>query len=147
MIEKLSSNDKLALGAGALVETTALLALGDAWGMVMAVSFLAGLGAVAVILQPFLMPGAKLPMAKGMLLLILGLAAVVGTGISTLQNLRFISEELADFETLIFLAGLVFAFVLAYAGWLAYQAERGRTAPVAPAPAAPPPAAPPAVEG
>ncbi len=135
MFSKLSSNDKLALGAGALVESTALLALGDAWGMVMVLSLLAGTGAVAVILMPYLSPGSKLPAPKGLSLLALGVAAVIGTGISTAQNIQFISEEIADFETLIFLAGLVFAVVLAYAGWVAFKAESGaRAAPATPVP-------------
>ena len=144
MFSQLSRNDRLALIAAALVEITSLLALGDAWGMVMIVSFLASIGVIAVVLLPWLAPSRKLPAPKGISLLALGVAAVVGTGIAALQNARFISEEMADPETLIFLAGLVNAVVLAYAGWMAFRAEQPAAAPAPPAaqpPAAEPPVA------
>lgn len=144
MFSQLSSNDRLALIAAILVEITSLLALGDAWGLVMALTFVASVGAIAVVLLPWLAPARKLPAPKGISLLALGVAAVVGTGIAALQNARFISEELADPETVIFLLGLVFAVVLAYAGWMAYSRERGTAvSPAAPAPAAAAAAAPP----
>jgi hypothetical protein len=137
-VSQLSSNDKLALVAAILVEITSLLALGDAWGMVMVITFLASVGAIAVILLPWLAPARKLPAPKGISLLALGVAAVIGTAIAAVQNARFISEEIADPETLIFLAGLVMAVVLAYAGWMAYRKEQ--PAVVIPPPATEPPA-------
>lgn len=138
MFSQLSRNDRLALVAAILVEITSLLALGDAWGMVMVITFLASVGAIVVILLPWLAPSRRLPAPKGISLLALGIAAVVGTGISAAQNARFITEEIADPETLIFLGGLVVAVVLAYAGWLAFRMEQPAAAPAgaAPAPAA-----------
>jgi hypothetical protein len=135
MFSQLSKNDRLALVAAILVEITSLLALGDAWGMVMVIPFLASVGAIAVILLPWLAPSRRLPAPKGISLLALGIAAVVGTGISAAQNARFITEEIADPETLIFLGGLVVAVVLAYAGWMAFRGEQPA---VAAAPAAGP---------
>jgi hypothetical protein len=136
MFSQLGRNDRLALGAAILVEITSLLALGDAWGMVMVIPFLASVGAIVVILLPWLAPSRRLPAPKGVSLLALGVAAVVGTAISAAQNAQFITEEIADPETLIFLAGLVLAVVLAYAGWLAFRGEQAASAPAASAPAA-----------
>ena len=138
-LTKLSQNDKLALIAGAVVAITALLALGDGWGTLMIVSLLAGIGIVAVVLMPMLAPSAKLPAPRGLSLLALGAAATIATAIVAVDWLGYIFDELADFETIIFLLGLVAAIVAAYAGWVAYSKERGSAVPTA---AAPPPEAP-----
>ena len=137
MFSQLSRNDRLALVAALLVEITSLLALGDAWGIVMVITFLASVGAIAVILLPWLAPSRRLPAPKGVSLLALGIAAVVGTGIAAARNAEFITQEIADLETLIFLAGLVVAVVLAYAGWLAFRGEQPAVAATPAAAAAP----------
>lgn len=141
MFSQLSRNDRLALIAAILVEITSLLALGDAWGLVMILSFVASVGAIYVILLPWIAPGRKLPAPKGISLLALGVAAVVGTGIAAVQNAGFISEEIADPETLIFLAGLAFAVLLTWTGWGAYRAEQLASGPSAAPVAAAAPAA------
>lgn len=141
MLSNLSSNDKLALVTAILVEMTALLALGDSWGMLMIVPLAASLGVIAIVLQPMLSPGMKLPAPKGISLLALGVAAVVGTAITTVQYVDFIADEIADPETLIFLFGLVVAVGMAYAGFVAFRAESGSAATAAPTTPAAPPAA------
>ncbi|HXG26833.1 MAG TPA: hypothetical protein VNL94_08300 [Candidatus Binatia bacterium] len=151
MFAQLSRNERLALVAAILVEITSLMALGDAWGLVMVVTFLASVGAIYVLAQPWIAPEQKLPAPKGLALLAMGVIATLATGITALQYIEFIGEEIADPETVIFLAGLVFAVILAWTGWVAYRAEHPATAASTPstpsAPPAPPASEPPAASG
>jgi hypothetical protein len=135
---KLSQNDKMALGAGAVVAITGLISVANNWGIFMVLSLLAGLLAVFVIVQPQVAPATRLPATKGVLLLAAGGIAVIASGLTAIDWMGWILEHIASFDTLQFVIGLIAAIVLAWIGWTAYNAERGK----APAAAAtPPPAA------
>jgi hypothetical protein len=104
---------------------------------------LAGLAALFVLFQTQVAPNTKLPMARGLLLLVAGAAAALFWIIVTVQWLEYIFGNLISFDVIQFIVGLVASIVLAFAGWRAYQAESA-AAPAPPAPpAAPPPAEPP----
>ena len=68
----LSANDRLAAIAAAIVTITGLISLNNDWGILMALSLLAGLGALVVVLLPVVAPTAKLPVSKGLALVALG---------------------------------------------------------------------------
>lgn len=121
----LSRGDRIALIAGAVVAITAVLSIAYEWGVIMVVSLLAGLLAVAVVLQPQLMPATKLPATKGVLLLGAGAAATLVNALTAFDWLGWITRNLLTFDAIQFLTGLVAAVALLYAGWMAFQAERG----------------------
>ena len=135
---KLGSNDRMALGAGIVVAVTALISIANNWGLIMVVSLLAGLAAAYVVLQPQLAPAMRLPATKGMLLLGAGVVAVIATGLTAVDWMSWILGHLISFDTIQFIVGLIAAVALLYAGWMAYSAERGAPAPVAPAAPEPP---------
>jgi uncharacterized membrane protein len=128
---KLSQNDRLTLGAGAVVVITALLSIGNDWGALMFLSLAAGAGAIALVLQPMLAPTATLPVTKAQALVGLGAVATISTGLSGLNWLGYILEHLIKFDTVQFLTGLAAAVVLFVIGFQAFQSER--TAAVPPA--------------
>ncbi len=144
---KLSSNDRTALIAAVIVTVTGLISVTNNWGVFMILSLLAGLAGVFIVLQPQLAPAMKLPAPKGLSLLGAGGVATVATGLTAIDWLGWIFDHLIAFDTIQFVAGLVAAVVLLYAGWMAYNGDRG-TAPATPAapasPASPPPPPPPA---
>jgi hypothetical protein len=121
---KISANDRLALGTGAVIVVTALLSISNEWGLLMVLSLAAGLGAIALVLQPQLAPERTIPMTKGMALLGLGGITAVATGLTALDWLGWIVDHMQRFDTIQFLAGLAAAFVLLFAGFVAFQAER-----------------------
>jgi hypothetical protein len=128
---KLSQNDRITLGAGAVVVVTALLSISNEWGALMFLSLAAGIGAIALVLQPFFAPQVTLPATKATVLLGLGAVATVATGLSGLNWLGWIVEHFARFDTIQFLTGLAAAVVLLVIGFQAFQAER--TAAIKPA--------------
>ena len=121
---KLSQNDRITLGAGAVVVVTALLSIGNDWGALMFLSLAAGAGAIALVLQPFFAPQVVLPVTKAMALFGIGAVAAVATGLSGLNWLGWIVEHMARFDTIQFLVGLAAAIVLLVIGFQAFQAER-----------------------
>ncbi|HET9347004.1 MAG TPA: hypothetical protein VFO05_15025 [Candidatus Limnocylindrales bacterium] len=121
---KLSQNDRITLGAGAVVFVTALLSISNDWGALMFLSLAAGAGAIAVILQPIVSPATALPVTKGQALLGLGGTAAVATGLSGLNWLGWIVEHLASFDTIQFMTGFAAAVVLLYLSYTAFKAER-----------------------
>lgn len=134
----LSATDRRVLMFGGIVAITALVSFLDpsgSWGPIMALTLLAGLGAVFVGLQTQIAPSMTLPAPKGLLLLILGGVAAGGTAIAMLTYLGYISRNLADIFVLIMIVGLVAALALLWTGWTAYRAETPASA-VAAAPAA-----------
>ena len=146
----LSQNDRLALGAAVVVVITALLSLSNDWGLLMAVSLLAGLAVLAVVFQPQVAPAMKLPTSRGLALLALSALAVLATGLTAINWLGWILGHLVSFDTIQFLVGLVAALVMAWAGWGAYQADGPATSTATasgPPPEAPAPPPPPAAEG
>jgi hypothetical protein len=128
---KLSSNDKLAVGSGAIVVITALLSLSNDWGLLMALSLLAGLAVIAVVLQPQLAPTMSMPVTRGMALLGLGAIATIATALTAVNWLGWIFDHIASFDTIQFVIGLIAAVVMLWAGYVAYQGERGTMAPAA----------------
>ena len=129
----LSQNDRLALGAEVVVVITALLSLSNDWGLLMAVSLLAGLAVLAVVFQPQVAPAMKLPTSRGLALLALSALAVLATGLTAINWLGWILGHLVAFDTIQFLVGVVASVVMAWAGWRAYG-ESGRMGSAAPPP-------------
>jgi len=140
---KLSQAERIAVVAAVIVAVTALLSLSNDWGILMAVSLLAGLGVLAVVFLPQMAPTMSLPGSKGSLLVALGAVATVATVVVALGWVTWIVEHLGSFDTLQFLVGLVAAVVMAWAGWQVLQAEGGkfRIGTAGQAPPAPPPSA------
>ena len=128
---KLSQNDKLTLGAGVVVVITALLSISNDWGILMVLSLAAGAGAIGVVLQPFFAPTVTLPVTKGMAIFGLGATATLATGLSGLNWLGWILENVADFDTIQFLTGFAAAAILLAIGFQAFQAERTAVLPPA----------------
>jgi hypothetical protein len=128
---KLSQNDRLTLGAGAIVVVTALLSISNEWGALMFLSLAAGAGAIAVVLLPIVSPAMTLPVTKATAILGLGAVAAVATGLSGLNWLGWIVEHFARFDTIQFLTGLAAAVVLAVIGFQGFQAERATAIPPA----------------
>lgn len=144
MFSALSANDRLAAIAAVIVTITGLVSLFWAWGALMIVPTLAALAVLFIVFQARLAPNAKLPMARGVLLLALGAIAALVWILVMFQWLGYITDNLVTIDTIQFLVGLVASIVLAFAGWRAYQADSGTSAATPPAPpAAPPPAEPP----
>lgn len=137
----LSQNDRIALVAGAVVAIAGLLSIFWDWGAVMLISVLAGLLAVGVILQPSLVQSLRLTGSKGSLLLIAGVGATLLNVLRGVDAVGFLTREFASFDALQFIAGIVAAIVLLYAGWMAYRAESGMAPMATPPPAPEPPAA------
>jgi hypothetical protein len=140
----LTGNDRTAAIAAVIVIITGVISLAWRWGFLMFLPLLAGLVVLFVLFQTQVAPNTKLPMSKGMTMLIAGGAAALFWVLVTLQWLGYISENFASIDVIQFLVGLVASIVLLFAGFRAYQAESG-AAPAAPPPAPPaePPAAPP----
>jgi hypothetical protein len=143
MFSALSANDRLAAIAAIIVTITGVVSLFWRWGALMLVPTLAALAVLVIIFQARLAPNAKLPMARGVLLLGLGAIAALIWVLVMFQWLGYITDNLVTIDTIQFLVGLVASIVLAFAGWRAYQADSGTSAVAPPAPPAPPPAEPP----
>ena len=135
----LSATDRRILITGGIAAIVGFLSFLDPngnWGTIMALTLLAGLGAVFVALQTQVAPSTKLPVAKGLLVLILGGVATAATGLAMLTYFGYITRNLVDFFTLSMIVGLVASIVLLLTGWNLYQAET-RAAGTATAPAVP----------
>jgi hypothetical protein len=133
---KLSSNERMAVIAGAVVVVSGILSLVYNWGTLMLVAVLAGAVVLGGLLLPQLSPGTKLPAPKGLVMLGGGIVAAVVYVVTAIDWLGWIGENFATFDALQFLVGLVASLVLAWTGWQAYQASGGGTE--QPAPPAPP---------
>lgn len=140
----LSANDRLAAIAAIIVTITGVISLAWAWGVLMLLPVLAGLGVLFIVFQSRIAPAMKLPMNRGLLLFALGGIAALIWVVVTFQWIGYILEPpIFTVDTIQFLIGLVGAVLLAFAGWRAYQADAGTAAaPPAPpsAPTEPPPA-------
>ena len=128
MFSTLSANDRLAAVAAAVVIITGLISIATAWGPLVFISLAAGVGALFVVLQPQIAPAVKLPMTKGVLLLGLGAIATVVLLVVALVWIDYIlTPPIFVFDTIQFFIGVVAAIVMLFAGWRAYQAEKGTT--------------------
>jgi hypothetical protein len=123
---KLTYFEKVAAVAAVVVVITGLISLANDWGILMAISLLAGLGALLVVFLPQMAPTTALPGSKGSLLVAAGAVATVVTAVVAIGWVTWITEHLATFDTLQFLVGLVAAVVLAWAGWQVLRAEGGK---------------------
>ena len=141
----MAAADQQVLVAGAVIAIAALISFVDpagSWGGIMIVSVLAGLAAVYVAVQPQVAPAMRLPMTKGLSLLVLGAAATAASVIALLSYVGYVFKYLTDIYVLIFLVGLVASIFLLWIGWRAYKSESGASMAPPPPSAAPP--APPA---
>jgi hypothetical protein len=122
---KLSSNDRTAVVASAVVVITGLISLVNGWGGLLVVALL---GAAAMLAIAFMSqsPGSRLPGSKGSLMLVAGGGAAAAWVIATLTWLGWIFEHIADVDTLLFVIGLAASLVMGWAGWQAFQAEGGK---------------------
>jgi hypothetical protein len=130
-LSTLQKSDRLALGAGAVVAITALLSIANEWGAAMALSLAAGAGAIGIVLQPRIAPTVTLPATKATLILGLGAAATLATGLVALDWIGWILEHPFRFDTIQFLLGLAAAVVVLSVGYDAFRAERARVTPPA----------------
>ena len=147
MMSKLSSNEKMAVYASAVVVVTGIVSLVNDWGGLIILPLVAALGMLLVLFAPSIMPNTKLPGSKGSLMLVLGGVAALFWVIATLTWLDWISGHLGTFDTLQFLVGLIASLVMGWTGWQAFQAEGGKfevgtagASSVPPVPMVPPPA-------
>jgi hypothetical protein len=128
MFSTLSANDRLAAVAAVIVIITGLISIATAWGPLVFISLAAGVVALFVVLQPQIAPAAKLPITKGVLLLSLGAIATVVLLVVALVWIDYIlTPPIFVFDTIQFFIGVVAAIVMLFAGWRAYQAEKGTT--------------------
>jgi hypothetical protein len=132
----MSALDQQVLIAGAVIAITALISFVDpagSWGGIMIVSVLAGVAAAYVAVQPQVAPAMRLPMTKGLTLLVLGAAATAASLIALVSYVGYVFKYLTDIYVLLFLVGLVASVFLLWVGWRAYKAESGAsTAPPVP---------------
>jgi hypothetical protein len=127
----MSAADQQVLIAGAVIAITGLISFVDpagSWGGIMIVSVLAGVAAAFVAVQPEVAPAMRLPMTKGLSLLVLGAAATAASLIALVNYLGYVFKYLTDIYVLIFLVGLVASIFLLWIGWRAYKAESGTSA-------------------
>ncbi|MEX0630940.1 MAG: hypothetical protein WEE67_07520 [Chloroflexota bacterium] len=124
----LNANDRLAAVAAVVVIITGLISIAQAWGPLVFLSLAAGVGVLFVVLQPQIAPAVKLPMTKGLLLLGLGAIATLVLLVVALSWIDYIlTPPIFVFDTIQFFIGVVAAIVMLFAGWRAYQAEKGTT--------------------
>jgi hypothetical protein len=124
----LSANDRLAAIAAAIVVITGLISIAQDWGALVFLSLAAGVVALFVVLQPQIAPAVKLPMTKGVLLLGMGAISTVVLLVVALQWIDYIlTPPIFVFDTIQYFIGVIAAVVLLFAGWRAYQAEKGTT--------------------
>ena len=129
---KLSSNERMAVFASAVVLVLGIVSLVNDWGSLLIVPVLAALVVLGGILLPQLAPTVNLPAPKGLVMLLGGAAAALFWVIAAISWLDWIFGHLGSFDTLQFLVGLVASLVMAWAGWKAYQAAGGSVGEAAP---------------
>jgi hypothetical protein len=126
-LSKLDSTDRMAAIAALIVVVLGVVSIINDWGTLMIVPILAGLAVLAVVLMPQLSPQTTIPAPKPMVLLAAGAVAALAWLLVAIDWLTWIVDHLGAVDTLQFLVGLVASFVLAWAGWQAFQASRGST--------------------
>ena len=144
---KLTSNERLGAVASGVVVVAGLIAV-LTWGAyaVAWLAIIAALGMLFVIFQPQIAANTNLPGSKGSLMLLTGGIAAVVMVLGFLVSITFIFT-LFGFADILYLATVVAALLMGWAGWQEFQAEGGKfqlgsSAPSAPSGAgAPPPAA------
>lgn len=130
----LSAADKRIAGVAGLVALLALLSFLDPagdWGPVMILGLLGGLAALFIVLQPQMAPTMKMPVARGLGLLVSGAAAALGFVLADLSYISYIAKYITDIFVILMIIGLVASLYLAWIGWQSYQAESGAAKPAA----------------
>ncbi|HEY6608017.1 MAG TPA: hypothetical protein VI277_02370 [Candidatus Limnocylindria bacterium] len=130
-LSKLSSTERMAVFASAIVVVTGILSTVWNWGSLMLIAVIAGAIVLGGILLPQLSPSTNLPAPKGLVMLGGGIVAALAFIITAFDWLGWIGDHLATFDTIQFLVGLVASLVMAWAGWRAYQ-ESGHVGSAAP---------------
>jgi len=131
-LSKLSSYERMAVLASAVVLVLGIVSLVNDWGSLLIVPVLAALIVLGGILLPQLAPTVNLPAPKGLVMLLGGAAAALFWVIAAISWLDWILGHLGAFDTLQFLVGLVASLVMAWAGWKAYQTAGGSVGEAAP---------------
>jgi hypothetical protein len=126
-MSKLSASDKRILYASIGVIIGGVVGIIDVWGFGSNIGLLAGIAAAVVVLLPQLAPTAKLPAAKGLVLLVCGAVAAGGFALSILTWLSY-ALDVTRIYTILFDLGFVAALLLLWFTWTAYKAEQGPTA-------------------
>jgi energy-coupling factor transporter transmembrane protein EcfT len=123
---KLSSSERNAAIAAAVVVVTGLISIANGWGALMWIALLAGVGALVVIFGAQVMPGVKLPGSTGSLLVLVGAIALLVWIAVLIDEIGFVVDNPINFDTWQFLIGLIAAAALTWLGWQALQSEGGR---------------------
>ena len=139
----LSSNEKLAV-YGAIAAIVGVLIASFLSGLTW-FALLAGIGMLLVIFLPQLSPGTPLPGSKGSLMFLIGL---IGGVAAILALLGVVSQlgaylEFWPLQTLFLLIAAAGGLIMAWTGWLAFQADGGKFQLGTPTGAAPRTAVPP----
>lgn len=142
-LSKLSPADKRILFAAIGVVIGGIVGIIDVWGFGSNIGLIAGLAALAVLLQPQLAPAMKLPAPKATLLLACGAIAAGGFALSILQWLSY-ALDITRVYTILFDLGFVAALALLWFAWTDYKATMPAAASTTSAAAPTPPENPPA---
>ena len=122
----LSSNEKLAV-YGAIAAIVGVLIASFLSGLTW-FALLAGIGMLLVIFLPQLSPGTQLPGSKGSLMFLIGLIG----GIAAILALLGVVSQLGAYlefwplQTLFLLIAAAGGLIMAWTGWLAFQADGGK---------------------
>ena len=130
----LGASDKRTVIIAGVVTLIALLSFLDpagSWGGVMILGLLGGLGALFIVLQPQVAPTMKLPVARGLGMLVASGLAALGFVLAVLSYISYIAKYITDIFVILMLVGLVASLFLAWTSWQAYQAESGAAKPAA----------------
>jgi hypothetical protein len=123
---KLSYFEKVATVAAVVVVITGLISLSRDWGILMALSLLAGLGVLAVVFLPQMSATTSLPGSKGSLLVALGAVSTIVILVTAISQINWISNYPLHWDTLQFTLGLVAAVAMTWSGWQILKAEGGK---------------------
>jgi hypothetical protein len=118
-------------GVVTLIALLSFLDPSGSWGGVMALSLLGGLGALFIVLQPQMAPTMKMPVARGLGLLLTSGLAAIGYVLAILSYIGYIAKYPTDVFVILMIVGLVASLYLAWTAWQAYQAESGAAKPAA----------------
>lgn len=142
-LSKLSAADKRILFAAIGVVIGGIVGIIDVWGFGSNIGLIAGLAAIAVLLQPQLAPAMKLPAPKATLLLACGGIAAGGFALAILTYLSF-ALDITRIYTILFDLGFAAALALLWFTWTDYKATMPASSASSASPAASTPPEPPA---
>lgn len=142
MMSQVSGVERTMVIASAVVVVFGLVAyVTDDWSQTFWFSIIAAVLAIVVVFLPRLAPTVKLPVTKGVTLLVLGGVAAAGAIIELVAYLNWFFNHLLQLGTIAFVVALAGTLIMAWVGWTAYSAERGTAGPTTAPPAPPEPPA------